>query len=66
MRFKGKYQYICNNCGNEWYSKKKIKTIKNKQNLKKQDPVKFDIKEHIIKKPDGTIKTVELEVIEMK
>lgn len=66
MKNLDKYHYVCRNCGNEWYSKKKIKTKKIKQKQKKLEPVNFELQENIIKKKDGTIKTVVLEVIEIK
>ncbi len=66
MKNLDKYHYICSNCNTEWYSNKKIKKLKIIQKHRKQDPVNFDLQENIIKNLDGTIKTVELKVIEIK
>ncbi|MCJ7571041.1 MAG: hypothetical protein MUO82_04090 [Candidatus Thermoplasmatota archaeon] len=71
MSNKDRYKYTCDNCGSIWYSRKKINIKYHIWNRKKpqpliQDPLNFDLQENIIKNSDGTIKTVELKVIEVK
>lgn len=66
MKNLDKYHYICSTCGREWVSNKEMKSLKIKNKKIKRDPVNFELKENVIKKKNGTIKTVELEIIEIK
>ena len=54
-----KYEYICQNCSNEWYSPKRIKSLDRILNRKKY-PSGFECKDQVIKNQNGTYEVIHI------
>jgi hypothetical protein len=55
-----KYKYRCSNCGNQWNSPLKIKSIDKIYNRDKKYPHSFDCKDKVIENPDGTYEIIHI------